>query len=111
MRIELDRLVVPEDLGREEECGICGRTFEIGIVWAQIIGDRYGGGTDEGVACPACIEALGRLEETKPADRYPTIEEYRSLEREWGTTAQYSSMEEWGRAEREEWERERQSCK
>lgn len=94
MIIELQRLLVPEDLGGSESCAICGAALELGVVYP------YAATSDDvhmGVLCEGCVEHMGR----HASGRFPTIEEYRRLQAEWRTPL-YASMEEWGRAEEEE---------
>ena len=96
MKIELQRLQIPEDLGRPEVCGICETSFELGIVWP------YATTTDGyhiGALCTACVEHMGR----HPSGHFPTIEELRRLEAEWQTPL-YSSAEEANAAFLAEWE-------
>lgn len=71
MIIELTRAHTPEDIGREEACEICARPFRTEAVLAMPWTE---GGTDMGggLACPACVEALGKY---RP-DKFPTLEEY-----------------------------------
>ena len=71
MIIELMRAETPEAVGREENCAICARPFRTEVVLAMPWTE---GGTDmDGrLACPACVEALGRY----LPDKFPTIEEY-----------------------------------
>lgn len=87
---ELIRAHLPEDVGREETCGICGEKFRTEVVLAPVLTeDRY----EMGRACPACVELLGKY---KP-QKFPTIEEYRALEATWRTPL-WSSAEEATRA-------------
>ncbi len=93
MEIELRRTAVPTEMG-STTCAICGDGFEVGVVTAW----AYGGGAavgemEDSFACEGCVEVLGAY---RP-DRFPTIEEYRRLEAEWGTPA-YASIEELERA-------------
>jgi hypothetical protein len=91
MIIELTRITTPEEMGPSASCGICGEGFEQGVVYAFALTDRR---TEIGVVCPTCMEHLGR----HPSGRFPTVEEYRRLEAQWGTPA-YASGEEADRAE------------
>jgi hypothetical protein len=88
--IELKRTMTPEDMGATE-CCICGDTFELATVTAWTLTDeegRYGVGDPDPWACPACVEVLGAY---RP-DRFPTIAEYKRLERRW-PTPEYGSGE------------------
>ncbi len=77
IRIELERLLVPEDMG-EAKCAICHKPFEQGVMWAQLLCDCR---MDMGVVCPECVEFWGELETPEGQERrFPTIEEYRRLE-------------------------------
>ena len=78
MRIELQRTQAPEDLGLEQ-CGICERVFEVGVVRAEIFAGTEADSWDGGVACPECVEYMGR----HPSGRFPTITTYRRLDAEW----------------------------
>ncbi len=69
MIIELQRAHTPEDYGHEEACGICGESFLVESVEAQISTDA---GEIMGQACPTCVEMLGRR---KP-ERFPTLLEF-----------------------------------
>jgi hypothetical protein len=86
MRIVLERTPFPEDLGDMADCALCGRSFEIGVVFPMLL---VGNHMDAGSVCTACIEFMGH----HPSGRFPTIEEYRRLEAEWGTPL-YTSLEE-----------------
>jgi hypothetical protein len=55
MRIELWRTQAPEDL-ELEQCGICERVFEVGVVRAEIFAGTEADSWDGGVACPECVE-------------------------------------------------------
>ncbi len=90
MHIDLERAQVPEELGQMVPCAICAKGFEMGVVDAQLV---TGDNVLDGSCCPACVEYMGH----HPAGRFPTIEEYRRLEAEWGTPL-YSSIEEANRA-------------
>ncbi len=68
MYIELNRAHTPEECAREEACEICGQRFVVGSVEAQICDDLD---MILGLACPACVEALGR----RNPQRFPTSEE------------------------------------
>jgi len=94
MEIKLTRTAIPEEMGTYT-CAICETPFEVTAVTAW----AYGGGGPVGeaadsVACPGCIEVLGGY---RP-DRFPTIEEYRRLEAEWGAPT-YANVEELERVE------------
>ena len=61
----------------EAPCAICGEGFEVKSVVAEGFAE-YGGESQMGYLCPACIEHMGR----HPSGRFPAIEEYRAaLER------------------------------
>lgn len=88
MIIELHRAHTPEDYGQEEACAICGESFLVESVEAQISDDS---GTILGQACPTCVGMLGRR---KP-ERFPTLEEYEAARRRfqgpiWETTEEAS---------------------
>lgn len=86
--IELIRAHVPEDVGQDEECGICGERFRSEVVLAQLLAE---GRTDMGLACRSCIALMGRY---KP-EKFPTIEEYEAALRRflapiWGSVEEAS---------------------
>jgi hypothetical protein len=91
MRIELQRTEAPEDM-QPDHCGICGQLFEVGVVRAQVVVLWE---QDGGVACEQCIEYFGNY---RP-DVFPSLAEYRRLERQWGTP-EYASVRELEAAER-----------
>ncbi len=86
MRIDLERTTVPEELGEQATCAICAQPFEIGVVDAVAITDDN---VLDGSCCSACVAFLGRHR----SGRFPTIEEYRRLEAEWGTPLYASRAE------------------
>ncbi|MDX6382068.1 MAG: hypothetical protein QOI57_3092 [Rubrobacteraceae bacterium] len=69
MQIELNRTFTPEDIGGEESCGICTEAFRVDVVRAAVRTEDRG---DMGMACPRCVEVMGRY---KP-EKFPTLAEY-----------------------------------
>ncbi len=90
MRIDLERVHTPEELGDVAQCAICAGDFEMGVVDAQLV---TGDNVLDGSVCPACVAFMGRHR----SGRFPTIEQHRRLEAEWGTPL-YASREEAERA-------------
>ncbi len=86
MRIDLERTTVPEELGDVVTCEICDGDFEMGVVDAQLVTSDN---ILQGSCCAPCVAFMGRHRSGK----FPTIEEYRRLEAEWGTPL-YTSVEE-----------------
>ena len=86
MRIELERIHTPEELGRMVSCAICEQPFEAGVVDARLIVDES---VLQGSCCAPCVAFMGRHR----SGHFPPIEEYRRLEAEWGTPL-YASREE-----------------
>src|SRR5215217_1582607 len=75
MIIEMQRQWLAAETMRtdpEDVCGVCGRAFEEPSVVAVARTDDR---TDMGVACPECVEYLGR----RNPEKFPTIEVYRAL--------------------------------
>ena len=100
MKIELEQTMTDEDLG-PTMCAICGDEFEFGPVSAWGYTDTNAFLGVDSYVCEQCIEVLG---EYRP-DRFPTIEEYRTLEAEWKTPL-YRTGEEADAAFRAEMEAE-----
>lgn len=73
MDIELKRAFTPEEIGEEEECGICGRGFVTEVVTAYVLHH------DLNCVCPPCVEYLGR----RNPERFPSIEEYEEANRRY----------------------------
>lgn len=71
IEVELKRAFAPDEVGREEGCGICGVPFVAGVVAAHVLRD------DLGVVCPSCVEYLGR----RNPERFPTIEDLEEANR------------------------------
>jgi hypothetical protein len=93
MFIDLMRAYAPDEMGREENCGVCGATFTTGSVAASACTDAR---DDMGNVCPACVEVLGR----RNPDRFPTIEEYEEANRRY-PEPMFGSVEEVLRLERQ----------
>jgi hypothetical protein len=72
----------PDD---KDRCGVCGRTFEQTSIVAWATTDDQ---ADMGMACPSCLEHLGR----RNPEKFPTIEEYRALLEKY-PEAMYESTE------------------
>ena len=69
MQIELTRTLVPEELGRVEDCAMCEESFEIGVAYPVLLVERR---MDVGTLCPECVEFMGR----HPSGKFPTKEDY-----------------------------------
>lgn len=68
MQIKLKRAMGPDEVGVEETCGVCERSFVTRVVEAHVL--RH----DLGLACPACVGYLGK----RNPDAFPTaIERFR----------------------------------
>jgi hypothetical protein len=66
MEIGLKRAMEPEEVGKREECGVCGIEFTTEVVAAHVFHH------DLVVVCPACITYLGG----RNPERFPTIADY-----------------------------------
>ena len=83
MKIELKRAFAPDEIGQEQECGICEVRFITEVVLAEVL---Y---WDMDPVCPACVSYLGR----RNPEKFPTIEEYEEANRRY-TEPVYASVEE-----------------
>ena len=97
MIIELMRAHTPDGVGREADCAICARRFRTEVVLAQA-STEDGTFMGEGIACPACVEALGAY---LPA-KFPNLEEFEQAKRRfegpiWESTEAASDA--WNRPE------------
>lgn len=98
MIIELERVHLPQEIGREEECGICAERLRFEVVVASVVDE---GRMDMGYACPECVAVLGSY---KP-EKFPTREEYEAAQARfseagpiWSTTEEASAAWEDGAA-------------
>lgn len=73
MKIELKRAFAPDEIGNEEECGICGVRFTTETVSANVLVH------DVNRVCPSCVEYLGR----RNPERFPSIEDYEEANRRY----------------------------
>ena len=83
MEMNLKRAMEPEEVGRREECGVCGVEFTTEVVSVHVLHH------DLGVVCSSCISYLGG----RNPERFPTIAEYEEANRVH-TEPVYKSVEE-----------------
>jgi hypothetical protein len=94
MLIELQRAFLPEEMGVEEDCGICGISFTVESVVAHAVAGKRR--MDAGVSCRACIEYLA----LRNPSAFPSTEEYEEAVRRYPEPL-FASNDEWGRSEEE----------
>lgn len=100
MFIEFRQVLEHREMQEAVPCAICGCRFDTESVVAQAIGNDFFAperpGDPVGVACPACVEYLGK----RNLERFPTVEEHEAALRRYPSPV-FASDEDLNRADRE----------